>query len=102
MAGLAAVELLLLRAVLAVGPYHEPSEDGGRQDPDAGGSGNPPRALSDEHEDDASRAEEGETDGGGEPGTGSESLWKQCAGLVGSKQSSRDLVDLQDRPMVWP
>ena len=86
MARLGAVELLLLRPVLAVSPHHEPSEDGGRQSPDAGGSGDPPGAVGDEHEDNAGRAEEGETDGGGEPGTGSESLWEQCAGLVGSKR----------------
>ena len=100
MAGLGAVELLLLRVVLAVSPHHEPSEERGRQSPDAGGSGNPPRALGDEDEDNTSRAEEGETDGGGEPGTGSESLWEQCAALVGPKESSRDVVDLQDLPMV--
>src|SRR5204863_7809036 len=70
-ARLGAVEFLLLLAGLAMSSHHEPSENDDGQSPDAGGSGDPPRAVGDEHEGNASRAEEGETDGGGEPGTGS-------------------------------
>jgi hypothetical protein len=61
----------------------EPAEDACRYCPHTRGSDDPPRAVGDEHEKNAGRAEKNKTYGGGEPGAGSESLWKQCAGFVG-------------------